>query len=79
MFKLLLRFALPQYSEPQCMGVCQLSDELKEATITVRVKPSIKAVAKKRASQMRRSLANYIEWLVERDAAEGDEPPKRRK
>ncbi|HEY5378698.1 MAG TPA: hypothetical protein VIJ78_04085 [Pseudolabrys sp.] len=34
----------------------------------IRMKPSIKAMAVKRAAQESRSLANYVEWLIERDA-----------
>lgn len=44
--------------------------EKKEATIIVRVKPSIKAIAVKRAAREGRSLANYIERLIEQDADE---------
>jgi predicted HicB family RNase H-like nuclease len=43
-------------------------DETKDATLTIRIKPSIKAKAVKRAHQEGRSLANYIERLIEQDA-----------
>jgi predicted HicB family RNase H-like nuclease len=46
----------------------QPSSETKEATITIRVKPSVKAKAIKRATDDGRSIANYIERLIEKDA-----------
>jgi predicted HicB family RNase H-like nuclease len=45
-----------------------MADETKDATLTIRIKPSIKAKAVKRAAQEGRSLANYIERLIEQDA-----------
>jgi hypothetical protein len=45
-----------------------MSEETKDATITIRVRPSVKAKAVKRAHQEARSLANYIERLIEQDA-----------
>jgi predicted HicB family RNase H-like nuclease len=47
-----------------------MTEETKEATITIRVRPSVKAKAVKRAHQEGRSLANYIERLIEHDAKE---------
>jgi predicted HicB family RNase H-like nuclease len=43
-------------------------EEKKEASITIRVRPSIKAIAVRRAAEESRSLANYIERLIEKDA-----------
>ena len=48
-----------------------MAEETKDATITIRVKPSVKAKVVKRAAQEGRSLANYIERLIERDAKPG--------
>jgi predicted HicB family RNase H-like nuclease len=45
-----------------------MADETKDATLTIRIKPSIKAKAVKRAAHEGRSLANYIERLIEQDA-----------
>jgi predicted HicB family RNase H-like nuclease len=45
-----------------------MTEETKDATITIRIKPSIKAKAVKRAHQEGRSLANYLERLIEQDA-----------
>jgi len=42
--------------------------EAKEATLTIRIRPSVKAKAVKRAAQEGRSIANYIERLIELDA-----------
>jgi predicted HicB family RNase H-like nuclease len=47
-------------------------EERKEATIIIRVKPSVKALAVKRAKQESRSLANYLERLIEQDAEAAD-------
>jgi hypothetical protein len=44
--------------------------EKKEAVIAIRIKPSTKATAEKLARQEGRSLANYLEQLIERAAAE---------
>jgi hypothetical protein len=41
--------------------------EIKEAMIVVRVKPSIKAAAEKRAAKENRSLTAYLEWLILQD------------
>ena len=41
--------------------------ELKTAILTIRIKPSVKARAERRAAARGRSLANYIERLIERD------------
>jgi predicted HicB family RNase H-like nuclease len=53
-------------------------EERKEATIIIRVKPSVKAKAVKRAKQEARSLANYLERLIEQDAEAADRPKPRR-
>jgi predicted HicB family RNase H-like nuclease len=45
-----------------------MTEETKDTTITIRVRPSVKAKAVKRALQEGRSLANYIERLIEQDA-----------
>jgi predicted HicB family RNase H-like nuclease len=42
--------------------------ELKDVTLTIRIKPSVKAMAIKRAAAEGRSLANYLEQLIMRDA-----------
>ena len=45
--------------------------ELKSAILTIRIKPSIKRKAERRAAFQSRSLANYIERLIEQDAKRG--------
>jgi len=42
--------------------------ELKIAVLNVRVRPSVKAMAERCADQDRRSIAQYIELLIESDA-----------
>lgn len=42
--------------------------ENKSVSLTIRVTPSIKAMAEKRAEQEGRSLANYLARLIEDDA-----------
>jgi predicted HicB family RNase H-like nuclease len=39
------------------------------ATLHVRVKPSIKAAAVRMAREDNRSLASWLEWLIEAEAA----------
>ena len=43
------------------------SDETKNATINIRVKPAIKAAAEKKAEEQNRSLTAYLEWLILQD------------
>ena len=43
-------------------------DELKTTTLSIRILPSVKAKAKKRAAEEGRSLANYIERLIQQDS-----------
>ena len=45
-----------------------LEPELKTSMILVRVKPSVRAAADRRAKEEGRSLANYIERLIVADA-----------
>jgi predicted HicB family RNase H-like nuclease len=47
-----------------------VNDEAKTAILNIRIKPSLKAAASARAAADRRSLAAYIELLIERDAAD---------
>ena len=51
-------------------GPCQMA-ELKSAILTIRIKPSIKRKAERRAASQSRSFANYIERLIEQDAKRG--------
>jgi predicted HicB family RNase H-like nuclease len=44
--------------------------EKKNATLIIRIKPSVKAASEKRAQQDGRSLANYIEGLIVADVSE---------
>jgi predicted HicB family RNase H-like nuclease len=44
-----------------------MADETKSAVLTIRIRPSIKAKAAKRAVEEDRSLANYIEQLILQD------------
>lgn len=41
--------------------------EIKDAMVVVRVKPSIKAAAVKKAAEQNRSLTAYLEWLILQD------------
>ena len=43
----------------------------------IRVTPSVKAKAMRRALQEGMSLANYIAWLIERDNRGANQKPKR--
>jgi predicted HicB family RNase H-like nuclease len=43
--------------------------ETKEATLVLRIRPSVKAMAKEMAKAEDRSLANYIEILIKADFA----------
>src|SRR5262249_34261729 len=60
-------------------GRAMAEEERKEATIIIRVKPSAKAKAVKRAKQESRSLANYLERLIEQDAEAAEMPGSKRK
>jgi predicted HicB family RNase H-like nuclease len=51
--------------------------EPKTAILNIRIRPSVKAVATERAAADRRSLAAYIELLIERDAEAANRPKKR--
>lgn len=42
--------------------------EPKTGILNIRIRPSVKAIASARAAADRRSLAAYIELLIERDA-----------
>ena len=42
--------------------------ELKTVMMTIRVKPSVKRAAERRAKEEGRSMANYIERLIVADA-----------
>jgi predicted HicB family RNase H-like nuclease len=52
--------------------------ETKSATLMLRIRPSIKAMAGRRAAQQDRSLASYIEKLIARDAHTAEKVGKRR-
>jgi predicted HicB family RNase H-like nuclease len=45
-----------------------VASEAKTAILNIRIRPSVKATASARAAADRRSLAAYIELLIERDA-----------
>jgi hypothetical protein len=45
--------------------------ELKTAILIIRIKPSLKRKAERRAAADGRNLANYIERLIEQDAKRG--------
>ena len=45
--------------------------ELRTAILTIRIKPSIKRKAERRAAAESRNLASYIERLIEQDAKRG--------
>ncbi len=49
-----------------------VNEEAKTAILNIRIKPSLKAAASARAAADRRSLAAYIELLIERDAANAE-------
>jgi predicted HicB family RNase H-like nuclease len=51
--------------------------EHKTLSLSFRIRPSIKALAERRAREEGRSLANYIEWLVQRDAQRAEEAARR--
>jgi predicted HicB family RNase H-like nuclease len=44
-----------------------MEQETKDTAINIRVKPSIKAAAVKKAAEQNRSLTTYIEWLILQD------------
>lgn len=43
-------------------------DEQKSAVLNLRIRPSVKAMAEECAGQDRRSVAQYLELLIEADA-----------
>jgi predicted HicB family RNase H-like nuclease len=45
--------------------------ELKTAVLMIRIKPSLKRKAERRAAAEDRSVASYIERLIEQDAKRG--------
>jgi predicted HicB family RNase H-like nuclease len=50
--------------------------EPKTAALMIRLRPSVKRLAEEAAAQERRSLANFLEWLIEKEAASRRrEPP----
>jgi predicted HicB family RNase H-like nuclease len=47
---------------------CYMPDEeTRAATINIRVKPSIKKAAERKAAEQNRSLTAYLEWLILQD------------
>jgi predicted HicB family RNase H-like nuclease len=44
-------------------------NETKTAVVTIRIRPSVKRLAEKLAKQERRSVANFIEVLIEQAAS----------
>ena len=55
-----------------------MADEKKEATLIVRMKPSIKAKAVRLAAAEGRSLANYIERLIDQAPDEESKAKRQR-
>jgi uncharacterized protein (DUF1778 family) len=49
------------------------SKETATANLNLRVKPSDKALIVQRAAAEGRSVANYLVWLAQQDAAQQDE------
>lgn len=45
-----------------------MQKENKTVTVTIRIRPSSKEMAERRAQEEERSLASYIELLIRRDA-----------
>ena len=45
--------------------------EIKTAVLQIRIRPSLKRLAEKLAKQQRRSVANFIEILIEQAGREG--------
>ena len=46
------------------------SDEKRTDRITMKISPSVKTLAQAMAMEDGRSLSNYIEWLIIKDAKE---------
>jgi predicted HicB family RNase H-like nuclease len=46
-----------------------MSEELKSATLNLRIRPSVKELAERCAKADDRSVANWLERLIEADAA----------
>lgn len=44
-----------------------MPEETRDATINIRVKPSIKKAAERKAAEQNRSLTAYLEWLILQD------------
>lgn len=44
------------------------TDEMKTAFLSLRIRPSVKAIAELCADQERRSVTQYLELLIEADA-----------
>lgn len=44
-----------------------VSEERRTVLIQMKISPSLKEKAQKRADQEGRSLSNYIEWLIKKD------------
>ena len=66
----------PKIESPITEGQA-MAEQSKESTLTIRVTPSVKAKAMRRALQEGMSLANYIAWLIERDNRGANQKPKR--
>jgi predicted HicB family RNase H-like nuclease len=52
-------------------------DEGKTAILNIRIRPSVKEAASRRAAAERRSLAAYVELVLERDAHTEIKKPKK--
>jgi hypothetical protein len=51
--------------------------QLKSATISLRISPELKAKLEKLAAADRRSVSTFIELLIERALKDADQPAKR--
>ncbi len=48
------------------------NEEKRNVVIQMRITPTLKEAAQKRADEEGRSLSNYIEWLILKDLKEHD-------
>ena len=51
-----------------------MPEETRSATLNIRLKPSIKKAAAKKAASQNRSLTTYIEWLILQDIKKAQWP-----
>jgi predicted HicB family RNase H-like nuclease len=67
----------PEWRSADEVGTSKPAKEPKTAVLNVRIRPSVKAMIERLANAERRSLANYVERLIETAAANAETDDQR--